>query len=160
MPALRLVLDTNVLLAGIASESSASQRIVDLLQRRKAIPLLSPAVLAEYRAVLTNPKIVQKFPELTARRTAVVLSRLCYIGDEFGDFRLKFRFPRDPLDAKFIELAIVGNATHIITLDEDLLSLTTATSDAGRRLKHRLPKLEIVRPGKFLSDHAAALELE
>ena len=49
---LRLALDTNVLLAGLVSKSSPSRKVVDCLQARKGIPLLSPPVLPEYRAVL------------------------------------------------------------------------------------------------------------
>jgi putative PIN family toxin of toxin-antitoxin system len=70
---LRLVLDTNVLLAGLVSQSSASEQVVDSLQARKAVPLLSPPVLAEYRAVLLHPAIAAKFANLTPRRVELAL---------------------------------------------------------------------------------------
>lgn len=159
MPAtsFRLVVDTNVLLAGLASESSASQKVVDALRERRAIPLLSPSVLSEYRAVLTHPAILNRFPYLTPRRVAVALSRLSYIGEEFGISRVRFALPRDPTDAMFIELAIVGNATHLVTLDHDLLSLATSSTDTSRRLHQRSPKLRIVRPADLLRDYADLL---
>jgi putative PIN family toxin of toxin-antitoxin system len=69
---LRLVLDTNVLLAGLVAESSASQKVVDALQARKAVPLISPPVMAEYRAVLLHPGILARFANLTPRRVAPV----------------------------------------------------------------------------------------
>ena len=131
---LRLVLDTNVLLAGLVSESSASQRVVDGLQARRGIPLLSRAVMNEYRTMLLHPEIVARFPGFTTRRVAVALQRLRFIGDFCGNVRARFEFPRDPRDAKFIELAIAGNATHLVTLDADLLSSpgsrTTPESDS------------------------------
>lgn len=156
--ALRLVLDTNVLLAGLASESSASQKVVDALQKRKAIPLLSPQVLAEYRAVLTHPAIVERFPRLTPKRVAVALARLSYMGDEYPDIRTKFSLPRDPRDEKFVELAIAGNATHLVTLDDDLLSLRDTPSDAAKQLRQRLPNLQIVRPATLLNIEGPARE--
>ena len=118
---LRLVLDTNVLLAGLVSESSASQRVVDALQGRKAVPLLSPVLSAEYRAVLLHPITLARFAHLTSRRVATALHRLRYIADEYPVIRVRFDFPRDPRDAKLIELAIVGTATHIVTMDNELL---------------------------------------
>jgi len=57
----------------------------------------------------------------------------------------------------FIELAIVGNATHLVTLDHDLLSLATSSTDTSRRLHQRSPKLRIVRPADLLRDYADLL---
>lgn len=147
---LRLVLDTNVLLAGLASESSASQRVVDGLQARRAIPLLSRAVLDEYRAVLLHEAVAARFPGLTPRRVVIALQRLRFVGDEYQNVRVKFDFPRDPRDAKFIELAIVGNATHIVTLDADLLSLPTTRNDAGKRFRQRLRNVAVLRPAELV----------
>jgi len=78
---LRLVLDTNVLLAGLVSSTSASQRIVDALTARRAVPLISPPVIAEYRAVLLHPQVLDRFENLTARRVALALHRLRYVSD-------------------------------------------------------------------------------
>ena len=157
---LRLVLDTNVLLAGLVSESSASQKLVDALQSRKAIPLLSAPVMAEYRAVLLHPALAARFANLTSRRVTLALIRLRYIADEYETSRVKFAFPRDPRDAIFVELAIAGAATHIVTLDSDLLALPAARNDAGKRFRQRLPGADILQPGAFLSRHARWLGLE
>lgn len=154
---LRLVLDTNVLLAGLVSEASASQKVVDSLQRRQAIPLLSSPVLAEYRAVLLHPAIVAKFPNLTSRRVDLALRRLRYVGDEYRPVRARFEFPRDPRDAMFVELAIAGAATHLVTMDPDLLSLPTARTDAGKRFRQRLPQLAVETPQSFIEAWAEDL---
>jgi uncharacterized protein len=153
---LRLVLDTNVLLAGLVSKSSASQKVVDLLQARKVIPLLSPPVLAEYRAVLLHTAIAARFPNLTPRRVELALHRLRYIGDEYPTVRVKFELQRDPQDAMFVELAIAGQATHLITMDPDLLSLPTARTDAGKRFRQRLGQLTVQSPQAFIGEWAAS----
>jgi putative PIN family toxin of toxin-antitoxin system len=147
---LRLVLDTNVLLAGLVSKSSASQKVVDSLQARKAIPLVSPPVLAEYRAVLLHPAIAARFANLTQRRVELALHRLRYVGDEYRTPRVKFELERDPRDAMFVELAIAGEATHLITMDADLLSLPTTRTDAGKRFRQRLGRLIVQTPQSFI----------
>lgn len=147
---LRLVLDTNVLLAGLVSKSSASQKVVDSLQKRKAIPLLSPPVLAEYRTILLHPAIAARFANLTPRRVELAIHRLRYVGDEYRDLRVKFELQRDPRDAMFVELAITGEATHLITMDPDLLTLPTARTDAGKRFRQRLPQIVVQTPQAFI----------
>jgi putative PIN family toxin of toxin-antitoxin system len=147
---LRLVLDTNVLLAGPVSKSSASQKVVDSLQARKAIPLVSPPVLAEYRAVLLHPAIAARFANLTPRRVELTLHRLRYIGDEYRTVRVKFELERDPRDAMFVERTIAGEATHLVTMDPDPLSLPTARTDAGKRFRQRLGRLTVQTPQSFI----------
>jgi putative PIN family toxin of toxin-antitoxin system len=153
----RLVLDTNVLLAGLVSKSSASQKVVDSLQARKVIPLISPPVLAEYRAILRHPAIVAKFAHLTPRRVELALRRLRYVGDEYRTPRVKFKLERDPRDAMFVELAIAGAATHLVTMDPDLLSLRSARTDAGRRFRQRLPRLIVQTPQSFIEAWGIAM---
>jgi putative PIN family toxin of toxin-antitoxin system len=157
---LRLLLDTNVLLAGLVSESSASQKVVDSLKVRKVVPLISPPVMAEYRAVLLHPMILARFAHLTPRRVALALHHLRYIADEYRTVGVKFEFPRDPRDAMFVELAIVGAATHIVTLDLDLLSLPTARTDAGKRFRQRLRAIEVLEPGTFIDQYGRSLGID
>jgi predicted nucleic acid-binding protein len=75
---------------------------------------------------------------------------LRYIGDEYRTIRVRFEFQRDPRDAIFIELAIAGEATHLITMDPDLLSLPTARTDAGKRFRQRLGGLTVQTPQTFI----------
>lgn len=100
------MLDTNVLLSGLASRSSAARQVVDAAQTRKLIPLTSARVLAEYRAVLLHPDILARFFELTPKRIIAALHRLRYLADEFDSSGVRFELPRDPNDAMFIELAM------------------------------------------------------
>jgi putative PIN family toxin of toxin-antitoxin system len=152
-----LVLDTNVLLAGLVSGSSASQKVVDALQARKAVLLISSPVIAEHRAVLLHPAILARFANLTPRRVELALHRLRYVADEYRAVPVRFEFPRDPNDAMFVELAIAGSATHIITLDPDLLSLPGARTDAGKRFRQRLPGIEVLQPAALIEQHGRFL---
>ena len=87
----------------------------------------------------------------------MVLHRLRYIGDEFDTAGIKFRLDRDPNDAMFVELAIAGNATHIVSLDADLLSLPTSHTDDGKRFRQRLGRRKILKPRDFLNQHESLL---
>ena len=146
----RLVVDTNVILRGLVNSRSASGRVLELIDRHAAILLLSKPVLAEYRAVLSDPHVVERYPELTAENVQVSLRRLRYLGEVEHLVREHFEFPRDPRDSKLIELALAGKATHLVSADNDLLSLPTSHSEAAKRLRQRLPRLRIVRPAEFL----------
>jgi len=55
-----VIVDTNVLVAGLltANAESPTARVVDGMLNGELLFLLSPALLAEYRAVLLRPKLV------------------------------------------------------------------------------------------------------
>jgi putative PIN family toxin of toxin-antitoxin system len=153
----RLVADTNVVLRGLLNTRSASGKILEVIENRSAVLLLSKPVLAEYRAVLTDPVIVERYPELTIDQVEVALRRFRYFGEYLRVVRASFEFARDPRDAMLIELAISGKATDLVSFDKDLLSLPFAHTDAAKRLRQRQPGLRILRPAEFLSVHAPEL---
>jgi len=154
---LRLVLDTNVLLRGLLNPRSAAGRVVDACDRRAVLLVLSAPVLAEYWAVLSDPSIVERYAELTHEKVELALRRLRYVGDVFRIVRTRFEYPRDPKDAKFVELAITGRATHIVSGDGDLLSLPAGKDDASKRFRQRLPRVEVLTPSEFLERYADRL---
>lgn len=109
-------------------------------------------MLAGYRAVLLHPTITNRFANLTRRRVELALHRLRYVADEYRIARLRFELDRDPRDAMFVELAIAGEATHLVTTDADLLTLPTARTDAGKRFRQRLPNLSVQTPQHFIEE--------
>jgi putative PIN family toxin of toxin-antitoxin system len=145
----RVVLDTNILLRGLINSRSTSGRIVHACDAREFILLLSKPVLAEYRQVLHHPSIVKRYPELAPEKVALALRRLRYVADEQSSIRVSFDFPRDPKDARFIELAIAGRATHLVTADDDLLSLATSHSEAAKRFRQRTQSMSVIEPAVF-----------
>ena len=150
-PLFRIVLDTNVLLRGLVAEGSAAARILAAAEQRLFIPLLSRPVISEYRNVLIDPELRERFASLSDRRIEVTISRLRFVGDYLRTVRVRFSGLRDPGDEKFIELAINGNATHLLSSDDDLLSLATSHTDAAKRFRQRLSQVEVLDPGEFLS---------
>lgn len=146
----RVVLDTNILLRGLASERSDAAKILDAAETRGFTMLLSRPVVAEYRAVLLDPKIRARFPRLTPDHVELTLARLAYLGELVRDIRVRFSLPRDPRDERFLALAIAGAASHIITGDPDLLDLSTGHDDAAKRFRQRAPAVKILDPAAFV----------
>ncbi|HMD53661.1 MAG TPA: putative toxin-antitoxin system toxin component, PIN family [Phycisphaerae bacterium] len=154
----KLVLDTNVLLRGLANMDSTAGRILLVCDNRNVVLLLNKEVLAEYRIVLGNPLVTQRHSAITPEAVELVLRRLRYICDYQSDPQIHFRFDRDPRDEKFIELAIAGEASHIISGDSDLISLTKSHTDAAKRFRQRLPNTKILHPGAFLWEQESLLK--
>ena len=59
---LRIVLDTNVVLRGLVNSGSPSGRVLEAVDARHVLLLLSKPVLAEYRGVLNDPVLTERFP--------------------------------------------------------------------------------------------------
>lgn len=152
-PLLRVVIDTNTLLRGILSETSAAAKLRRAAENRAVIPLLSKPVLDEYRAVLCRPHLLERFPAISVEKIAFLIQRLLFIGEYVRMPTTRFKYSRDPLDAKFIELAIELRATHIVSADKDLLSLPRGRGDAAKRFRSRLPGVEVLEAQEFLLKH-------
>jgi putative PIN family toxin of toxin-antitoxin system len=148
----RLVLDTNTLLGGFANRNSAAGRVLDHCESRRVLLLMSRPIQAEYRRVLGSPEMLRRNPQITRGAIELVLRRLRYVGQHVGRVTTQFRFDRDPNDAPFIELAIEESASHLVTADNDLLSLQRGHDDAAKRLRQRLPELRILRAAEFLRE--------
>lgn len=156
----RLVLDTNILVRGLINLHSDSGRILRACEERKAIPLLSKQVLSEYRVVLHDPAITSRYKELGAQKVRTAIERLTYLGDVVRTDRVRFEFPRDPKDEPLIRLAIAGQATHLISVDRDLLDLPQGKDRTPKRFRQRLPNLVVVRPDDFVRLYGSRFGIE
>jgi putative PIN family toxin of toxin-antitoxin system len=152
----RLVLDTNVLVRGLANRGSTSGLLLRLSEARTILMLLSRPVMREYRGVLARDELTHAHPAITPEVVRLVIERLRYSADVVDPVRARFRYDRDPDDACFLELAIAGAGTHIITYDNDLLSLPTQQTDAGKRFRQRLPRVQVLDGGEFMRQFEAS----
>jgi predicted nucleic acid-binding protein len=94
---LRIVLDTNTLVRGLVSGTSHAAAVRRAAEQRLFVPLLSKPVLDEYRAVLSDPELLERFPDITPRLVEVTLRRLRFVCDYVRSPRARFEYPRDPL---------------------------------------------------------------
>jgi putative PIN family toxin of toxin-antitoxin system len=115
---LRCVFDTNVLISALLLPGSKPRQALDLALRARAV-LLSFSVLAELYEILSRKRFGQYVNEEDIRRFAAALTREAQWVEE----NVKITACRDSKDDKFLELAVSGHATHIVTGDADLLAL-------------------------------------
>lgn len=127
----RIVIDTNVLISGIVFGGKPRQ-ILDLLAERSVIVIVAEEILTELRR-----KISSKFPEfiedlnkveLLLKRDAVLI--------KLGVIHINIS--RDTDDNKFIETAILGKCSFIVTGDKDLLVVKSYAN------------IRVVKPAEFL----------
>lgn len=86
---------------------------------REGTVLLSFATLAELYDVLNRKQFRRYIDEEDARSFVAALA----LGSEWIDVNVQIKICRDPKDDKFLEIAVSGQATQIITGDADLLVL-------------------------------------
>ena len=115
---MRCVLDTNVLVSALLVPGSKPRRALDRAFQEGRV-LLSFATLAELYDVLHRKQFRRYVEEELARSFLAALAR----DSEWIDVDVQVNACRDPRDNKFLEIALSGRATHLISGDADLLVL-------------------------------------
>lgn len=108
----RVVVDTNVLVAGLLSRKGPPARIVGLILAGQLVPVVSPDVLAEYEAVLNRPELA-----LPREDVSSVIAYFRLPGDHVAHvdpIQIEAVCP-DPQDDKFVAAAVDGHAAYLIT---------------------------------------------
>ncbi len=134
---MRIVLDTNILVAASRSRNGASFALLQALRKRQYIGLISVPLMLEYEAVLKRPD------QLTASQRDEVMT------DAFLDALSLYLEPvhlhylwrpqlRDAADEMVLETALNGRADALVTLN---------ISDFSAAAQFRL---SVLSPGVFL----------
>jgi uncharacterized protein len=117
---LRVVLDTNVVLSALVFGGGVAGRLRVAWQSGLVLPLASTATAQELVRVLAYPKFrlsLQEQGELLADYLPYVKSvRIPQPPPRVPECR-------DPMDAPFLHLAVVGGARALVSGDGDLLAL-------------------------------------
>ena len=131
---LRVVPDTNVVVSAALFFPSIPQQVVDYVVEN-GILLLSTATRHELGEVILRPRFDRR---ASRERRREFLNTLILAAEEV-EISHRIAVCRDPADDKFLELALSGNASHIITGDNDLLTL------------HPFRGISIIPPALFLA---------
>jgi len=109
---LRIILDTNVLYAGLYSSKGASFKVLRAIDDGKVRSVLSTALLFEYEDVL---KRKQEILNLSNQDIEKILDNLCFLSEHQNIYFLwRPRLP-DPKDDHLLELAVASGVTFVVT---------------------------------------------
>jgi uncharacterized protein len=115
----RYVFDTNVLISAVLFADSTPGRAF-FTALAQGVSLVSLPLIAELDEVLNRPKFERYVTREERERFLEALIREATLV-EIGEV---IQICRDPKDDKVLELAASGQATCVITGDEDLLALS------------------------------------
>lgn len=109
MDLMRLVLDTNVIVAAFRSRHGASNRLLCMADQGVARLLCSTALFLEYEAVLSRPRVRQVTGH-TLTDVAAVMQAIAAVAEGIDiSFRTRPILP-DPADEMVLETAFNGRA--------------------------------------------------
>lgn len=113
---LRLVLDTNVVVAALRSSDGASAELLRLLRLAKFRLLATPALFLEYEEVLKRPEhiLAHGLAEAQIDSFLGALATLCEPVDVHFSWRPQLR---DPADEMVLEAAVNGRANAVVTFN-------------------------------------------
>jgi putative PIN family toxin of toxin-antitoxin system len=113
---MRLVLDTNVLVAAFRSRTGAAAEVLRLIRRRELTMLATVALFVEYEAVVTRPEHLARAAMTTAEAN-LALDVLAAVVEPVDPHYLWRPRLRDPDDDMVLEAAVNGHADAIATFN-------------------------------------------
>ncbi|MBI2398096.1 MAG: putative toxin-antitoxin system toxin component, PIN family [Xanthomonadales bacterium] len=135
MSGMRVVLDTNVLVSGLAYPGSVPGRIVGAWRQGGLVVALSRYILDELSRVLPRMSRLT----LTAAEILDLVDSLRFIADVVEPDESHGEVLRDPADAPVLATWKAANAQYLITGDKDLLAVAA--------------KYPIITPADFWARH-------
>lgn len=129
----RVVVDTSVVVSALLLPRSVPRQAFDVAAQGRL--LISEATVSELDEVLRRPKFNKYVSEAQRLEFLAALVQAA----EQVEVREAIRVCRDPKDDKFLELAVCGGASHLITGDADLLTL------------HPFRGIALITPQEFLT---------
>jgi putative PIN family toxin of toxin-antitoxin system len=113
---MRLVLDTNVLVAAFRSRTGASAETLRLISRRELTIVATVALFLEYEAVLTRPEHLAR-AGMTLAEAQRALDVLAAVAEPIEPHFLWRPTLKDADDDMVLEAAVNGRADAIVTFN-------------------------------------------
>ena len=146
MEAPRVVVDTNVVIAGAINPYGSSGKILDLVANHAVISFTSPALLEELRFKLYHKKVLKY---LRGRTNAEIVFRAFREASIIVFPSRKFNIARDRDDNELFSVAFESRAGYIISLDKKhVLSLRDEKKEVALD-NHRV---KVLRSAEFLEE--------
>jgi putative PIN family toxin of toxin-antitoxin system len=148
----RVVFDCNVFVQGIANRNSPARKALRLFFDGAISLFISAAILREVRDVLSRPEVRRLLPGINDRIVNAFLTKLEAKAILITNVAEEYRYERDPDDEMYINVAIVANASYLVSRDQDLLDLMTPSTDVARQFRSRYPFLRIMKAADFIAE--------
>ena len=113
---MRLVLDTDVMVAAMRSHSGASRQLLSAAFDRRLVLLVSAALVLEYEAVLTRPEHMDAVG-VTVSEVNVILDAVIAVAEPVAPRFLWRPQLKDPGDEMVLEAAVNGGADRLATFN-------------------------------------------
>jgi putative PIN family toxin of toxin-antitoxin system len=107
-----IIMDTNVLFAGLYSSSGASFQILRLIDTEKIEPVISTTLLFEYEDVLKREQTELK---LSHKQVDIILDNICALSKFQKIYFLWRPYLKDPKDDHVLEVAVASKTKMIVT---------------------------------------------
>lgn len=112
---------------------------------------ISEETLREVRNVLGREELRRKLPAIKDRLVNALLLKLEGRAILTTNVPEEYQYDRDPNDEKYLNLAIVSNASYLVSKDDDLLDLISTNTDVALRFRTRYPFLQILTASDFVA---------
>ncbi len=114
----RAVVDTNVVIRSLLSPTGPSALLLTAIRQRRCLLITSHHSLNEIHRVLSRPRFVHRYG-ITQRQRQRLIARL-YTLAVYVQPTGRLSLCRDPGDDYLIEMALLAEATHLVSEDDDL----------------------------------------
>jgi putative PIN family toxin of toxin-antitoxin system len=112
-----LVLDTNIIVAGLRSPAGASAALLDQALLRKFTPLLTVALALEYEAVCMEPE-QRLMSGLSSGEVKAIITAICAVAEAAETHFLWRPQLHDAGDEMVLEAAVNGRADALVTFNQ------------------------------------------
>ena len=140
---IRAVIDVNLLVRGILSQTGGSARLIQLLKQGRFLAITSRTHLEELHRVLGYSRLVRKY-RLTRRHRQRIVAQL-YKRSVWVAPIGTLSLCRDPKDDYLIEMALLGRSAYLVSDDKDLVTDSTISMFLKQR------NIRLVRLEEFLA---------
>ena len=148
----RVVYDCQVHLQAALSDTGPATRCLRAAELGLVQLWVSDEIMCEVSEVLCRPELRRRFSRLTPELVGAFLAQLTDFVVFVTDVPGAFRYPRDPDDEPYVDLAIAARATYLVTRDRDLLDLQGSDTTDAEALRQLAPGLTILDPIDFLDE--------
>lgn len=145
-----VVFDCMIYLQGLIKETGPAVECLEMFDRSTISLIVSYEIIEEIRDVLTRPKLQARYSRLTIARADKLEETLIQNSLVLEKVPSHFKYPRDPQDEKYINLAVETEADYLVSRDKDLRDLMTGHSAEAKEFRQRFRHLKVVEPVEFL----------